>query len=142
MARFMAYAHRGVSDYAALYDWLVRDPEAFWSALWRFCGVKTARGWDRVLEHGGRLPGARWFPGARLNFAENLLRRRDDHPALIGLREDGARRVLSYRALHGQVSRLAQALSALGIGPGDRVAGYLPNTPEAVIAMLASTSLR
>jgi len=93
-----------------------------------------------VLVDGERLPGARWFPGTRLNFAENLLRRRDTGPALVFRSESGLRRELGWRELHAAVARLAAALRAWGIRPGDRVAGYLPNLPEAIVAMLAATS--
>src|SRR2546422_2345809 len=85
--------------------------------------------------------GPRWFPGARLNFAETLLRRRDAHPALVACNEPGGRRELSYAELHGEARRVAAALEAAGVRPGDRVAAFMPNVPETVIAMLAATSL-
>ena len=87
------------------------------------------------------MPGARWFEGARLNFAENLLRRDDSHPALIFAGEDGRRRELSWAELQAQVRALAAALAADGVGVGDRVAGYLPNIPETIVAMVATTAL-
>jgi acetoacetyl-CoA synthetase len=127
--------------YAALHRWSVAAPEAFWSALWEFCGVVAEGEREPVLEHGDRFPGARWFPAAQLNYAENLLRRRDDHCALIGLTEAGEPRRISYRELHDEVARIAASLRALGVGPGDRIAGFLPNIPETVIAMLASSSI-
>ncbi len=128
-------------DYAALQRWSVERPERFWASVWSFCGVVAAERGDTVLEHPEHMPGARWFPGARLNFAENLLRRRDDTPALVFRGEDRVRRSLSHRELYALVSRLRQALQARGIGPGERVAAYLPNLPETVAAMLAATSL-
>jgi acetoacetyl-CoA synthetase len=128
-------------DWPSLYDWSIRRPDQFWPVVWRFCGVKSSRGWDTVLEDGHKMPGARWFRGARLNFAENLLRRSDDHPALVFRGETGKRSALSYREINDLVSRLAQALRTRGIRLGDRVAGYLPNLPETVAAMLAATSL-
>ncbi len=129
------------ADFAALYRHSIDDMEAFWRSLWRFCGV-IGEGWEsQTLEHGDRLPGARWFPQARLNFAENLLRRRDDSDAIVFYGEDTVRRRLSAAELYAEVSRLAQALRAAGVGVGDRVAGWLPNMPEAVIAMLASSSI-
>ncbi len=129
------------ADYPALHRWSVENREAFWCSVWDFCGVIAATRGDVVLEDGERMPGARWFPDARLNFAENLLRRRDDGPAIIFRGEDRARRTLSHRALYDLVSRLAQAFEDAGIGAGDRVAGFLPNIPEAVAAMLAAASL-
>ena len=94
-------------DYAALYDWSTREPESFWPAVWKFCDIRASRRWDRVLEHADRMPGARWFRGSRLNFAENLLRHRDDRTALVFLGEDGRRTTRSYRQLYSEVARLA-----------------------------------
>ncbi|NNG03822.1 MAG: AMP-binding protein, partial [Inquilinus sp.] len=128
-------------DYAALHTWSVAEPEAFWTALWDFGGVIAETRGDRVLVDGDKMPGARFFPDARLNFAENLLRRRDDAPAIVFRGEEQVRRSLSFAELHDRVSRTTQALKAEGVGPGDRVAGYLPNLPEAVIAMLATAAL-
>jgi acetoacetyl-CoA synthetase len=127
-------------DYAALHRWSVTEPERFWSAVWSFTGVIGAPGAE-VLRHRERMPGAEWFPEARLNFAENLLRRRDAQPALVFRGETGLRRAYSFAELHACVSQLAQALRHWGVQPGDRVAGYLPNLPEAVVAMLAAASL-
>ena len=128
------------SPYADLYRWSIAHPEQFWATLWDFAGVVGERG-DQVLVDGDRMPGARWFPEARLNFAENLLRRRDDGDALVFWGEDKVKRRLSHRQLYQQVAALAAAMRALGIAPGDRVAAYLPNLPEAIIAMLATASL-
>ena len=131
------------SDYDLLWRWSIEHPQRFWPAVWRFCGVRAARAADRVLDDGARMPGARWFEGARLNFADNLLNGRmpDDRPALIALDERGRRRELSAAELRERVRAVAAALKADGVGPGDRVAGFLPNTPEPVIAMLATASL-
>ena len=96
---------------------------------------------EEVVRFMDRMPGAQWFPGARLNFAQNLLRRRDSSDALVYLREDRGVRRMSFARLHDEVSRARQALAAAGLRPGDRVAGYLPNMPETVVAMLATTSL-
>jgi hypothetical protein len=128
-------------DWDELWRWSVQHPEHFWPALWKFCAVKSSRRWDVVLSRPDAMPGAQWFSGARLNFAENLLHFDDEHPALVWRGEDGRRRVHTYAQLRREVARLAGALRALGVGPGDRVAGFLPNCPEAVIAMLAATSL-
>ena len=138
MARFMRLAGKG--DYAELHRWSVEHSEDFWELLWRFCQVRGTPGRRRLLEP-GRMPGAVWFPDARLNFAENLLRGGEEGLALSFWGEDRVRRRLSRRELHALVSRLAQALAAAGVGKGDRVAGYLPNLPEAVAAMLATASL-
>ena len=127
--------------YDALHRWSIESREAFWSMIWEFGAVVGDRGDGPVLVDGDRMPGATWFPGARLNFAENLLRRRDDVPGIVFRGEDRVRRTLSFRELYDAVSVLAPALRAAGIGQGDRVAGYLPNMPEAVIAMLATTSI-
>ncbi|MFT3906338.1 MAG: acetoacetate--CoA ligase [Steroidobacteraceae bacterium] len=129
------------SGYHDLYRWSVEYPEQFWSAVWRFCGVQATREWDRVLEAGTQMSAARWFDGARLNFAANLLQGADDATALIFRDERGTRRELSYATLRAEVARIAAGLRAAGVKSGDRVAGYLPNLPETVIAMLASASL-
>jgi acetoacetyl-CoA synthetase len=128
-------------SYDALHRWSVEDPAAFWNELRRFADVQGDFGAGPALEPGASMPDARWFPQARLNFAENLLHFRDEQPALVFVNERGARRTMSYRALHDEVARVAAGLRAAGIVPGDRVAGFLPNLPEAVVAMLATTSL-
>ena len=138
MGRFMARA--GKKSYDELHAWSVRESEAFWNLLWDFCGVQGEKG-GRTLVDGGRMPGAKWFPDGKLNFAENLLRRRDDADAMVFWGEDRIRRKLSHKSLYVLVSRLQQALADAGVGPGDRVAGYLPNLPESAAAMLATTSL-
>ena len=130
-----------LSDYSALHRFSIEEPERFWRLLWRFAGVLGEGEDGPVLVDAQRMPGARWFPEARLNFAENLLRRRDAAPALIAWAEGRPRREISHAELARDVSRLAQALAAWGVGPGDRVAGFLPNLPEAVVAMLAAASL-
>src|SRR5256714_14556987 len=160
MTEFLRYVEeRGgppVPDYSAysywqLHEWSVANPERFWSLAWRFCGIighrGTGGGAERVgvgLEHMGPPDpekGPRWFPDASLNFAENLLRFSDEEPALASWNEAGHQRTLSYRELRDAVSTLSQALKTAGVEPGDRAAGWLPNIPEAVIAMLAATSL-
>ncbi len=130
-----------VSDFASLYEFSVTERAKFWQSVKDFTGVIAETWGTVVLENGDKMPGARWFPGARLNFAENLLRRRDGADAIVFRGEDRVRRRLSHGELHDEVSRLAQALSAAGVTAGDRVAGYLPNMPEAIVAMLAATSI-
>ena len=145
MARFIATIRQeydsAVHDYPSLYEWSISYPELFWPAVWDFCGVKASKKWDRVLEHGDKMPGASWFRGSRLNFAENLLRTRGTHPAIVFRGERGSRRSISYGQLYDHVASTAQALKSADVVTGDRVAGYLPNIPETVIAMLATTSL-
>ena len=135
-----------VADVPTLYRWSAAQPEAFWPEVWDFCGV-IADPWNEVVVGLERMAppdpvlGPRWFTGARLNFAENLLRFADDREALVFWNELGRQRALSYRELNEQVAAVAEALRADGIQPGDRVAGFLPNLPETVIAMLATASL-
>ncbi len=131
----------GADAVERLRDWSVAHPEEFWQRVWDLGGVRASVPAEAVLRHGDRMPGAEWFPGARLNFAENLLRRDDATPAVIFSGEDGDRRELSWADLQVEVRGLAAALAADGVGVGDRVAGYLPNIPETVIAMLATASL-
>ena len=131
----------GPDAVSRLWQWSFDHPEIFWQRVWDLGGVKASRPADTVLAHPDRMPGATWFPGARLNFAENLLRRDDTTPALIFAGEDGTRRELSWATLQAEVRGLAAALAADGVGVGDRVAGYLPNMPEAVIGMLATAAL-
>ena len=145
LTRFMQEvgAQQGMSldGYDALYDWSIDQPEAFWRAIWDFCDVIGDGPGAVALADGDKMLGARFFPEAKINFAENLLRRRDDSDAMVFWAEDKVKRRMSWRELYDQVSRLQQALAAEGVGPGDRVAGYMPNMPETVIAMLATTSL-
>jgi acetoacetyl-CoA synthetase len=141
-AREVAATHGAeLRDYATLRTWSVEHPELFWPALWRFADVRASRPWDEVLVDGDKMPGARWFVGAGLNFAENLLRHRDGRPAIIAWTEDGGRRVLSRRELYQEVARLAAALRREGIRPGDRVAAVMPHAAETIVAMLATTAL-
>jgi acetoacetyl-CoA synthetase len=129
-----------LADFGALWRWSVENPEAFWRAMWEFGGIVGEPG-TATLDHADRMPGARFFPGARLNFAQNLLRKNEGTPALVFWGEDKVKRTMTWAELNAEVSRLAQALAAMGVAPGDRVAGYLPNMPEAIIAMLAAASI-
>ncbi len=139
--QWVTASHPQVHDYDSLYRWSVEHSDQFWSSLWDFSGVISTRTCDRILTNPTAMPGAVWFEGARLNFAENLLRFRDDRTALIFRSENGTGRELSYRLLFMEVIRCAECLKTLGVRSGDRVAGYITNSPEAVIAMLATTSL-
>ncbi len=128
-------------DYGALHRWSVENPAVFWEQVWRFTGIISSAPWERVLADGDSFPGAKWFGGARLNFAENLLRRRDDGTAVVARLENGERRSLSHGELYRRVARFAAALRASGVGPGDRVAAFMPNVPETLTGMLACASI-
>ncbi|MCF8061947.1 MAG: acetoacetate--CoA ligase [Deltaproteobacteria bacterium] len=127
--------------YDDLYQWSVQNIPDFWAAMWDFADIRASRPYDRVVDDPYRLPGARWFEGAELNFAENLLRFRDDRTALIFHGEDREHRTLTYAELYDEVARVARSLRGLDIRPGDRVAGFMPNMPETIVAMLAAVSL-
>ncbi|WP_226667153.1 acetoacetate--CoA ligase [Microbulbifer aggregans] len=129
-----------LADYADLYQWSVDEREHFWAELWDVAGVVAETRGERVLG-ADVMPGAEWFPGARLNFAENLLRYRDDKVALVERLENGSRRQLTYAELFARVGNLASALESAGVARGDRVAGFMPNIIDTVVAMLATTSL-
>ncbi|HEX2199263.1 MAG TPA: acetoacetate--CoA ligase [Burkholderiales bacterium] len=138
LARFLRLARK--DSFQDLHAWSVERSDEFWNLVWDFCEVQGDKG-GRTLVDGGRMPGARWFPEGRLNFAENLLRRRDAADAIVFWGEERIKRTLTFAQLHALVSRLAQALADAGVKKGDRVAGYLPNLPEATAAMLATASL-
>jgi acetoacetyl-CoA synthetase len=144
MKRFMDAAEnqngQAFPDYDSLYHWSVDEKEAFWSLLWDFCEVIGHKG-ERILVNGDDIEKATWFPDATLNFAENLLRRNDDAIAIHFRAENQVARSMSWKELHHQVACVAGWLRQQGVGPGDRVAGYVANMPEAVVAMLATASL-
>jgi len=129
------------TDYHDLYTWSIEESPAFWATLWDYGEVIHSRLYDQVVDDIHKLPGARWFQGARLNFAENLLRYRDDRIALSFKGEDRPTVSITYNELYQQVARLAKSLRDVGIEPGDRIAGFIPNMIESVIAMLAATSI-
>ena len=145
MHRFMEYVNErfdtDFADYPDLHQWSVENIPDLWASLWDFLEIRASRSYDRVIDDLAKMPGAEWFPGARMNFAENLLRYRDDRTALFFKGEGRALTRVTYRELHDEVARLAAALKDLGLGPGDRVAGFMANIPQAVVAMLASVSL-
>ncbi len=145
LTRFMrcVNARRGTTleDFTALYAWSLSSAETFWTEVARFADLRADFGTGPVIENAQQMPGARFFPAARLNFAANLLKFDDEQPALVFRNERGTRRTLSYRELRAEVARVAAGLREAGVVPGDRVAGFLPNLPEAAIAMLASASL-
>ena len=131
----------GVADSDALYEWSVSQPEQFWTSVWDFCGVIAECRGERVLVDGDKMPGAQWFPDAKLNFAENLLRRRDDEDAMVFWGEDKVRRRMSFAEVYDAVSRTAQAMTVAGVKQGDRVAAFMPNMPETIIFMLAASTI-
>ncbi len=143
------YDHN-VHDYSSLYEWSIKYTEQFWPAVFQFCHIEANTAWDSVLESGNSFADIQWFKGCKLNFAKNLLRScnnmgnntdSQDEPAIIFWGENKVRRSLSYKQLYQQVAQLAGALKSTGVSKGDRVAGFMPNLPESVIAMLATTSI-
>jgi len=128
-------------EYAALYRWSIENIPDFWAAMWDFVDIKASRPYDEVVDDLKNFPGARWFSGARLNFAENLLRFRDSRTALIFKGEERDSTTMTYAELYDEVSRVARSLKEAGVKEGDRIAGFMPNMPEAVVAMLAAASL-
>ncbi|MFC1796314.1 acetoacetate--CoA ligase [Pseudomonadota bacterium] len=130
----------GIHEYQDLHRYSIENPTEFWRAVWEFCEIVGYAG-NEVIVDADQMPGAKWFPGARLNFAENLLRFRDEQTAILFKSETGDKAELTYKELHTAVAQTASALKAAGVETGDRVAAYLPNLPETVIAMLAATSL-
>ena len=130
-----------VSTYEALHHWSITATDDFWRCIWDYCEVIASEQSDVVVRDVDKMPGASWFPDARLNFAENLLRRRGDAVAIVSLLENGTRKETSFDELHAQVAATVAALKARCIEPGDRVAGFMPNVTETVVAMLAATSL-
>jgi acetoacetyl-CoA synthetase len=145
MYRFMTFINendkQNFTEYAPLYEWSIENIAEFWAAFWEFADIIHSQPYDEVIDDVTKMPGAKWFTGARLNFAENLLRYRDDRVALIFKGEDQPSIRMTYAQLYDEVARLARSLKALGIEPGDRVVGFMPNMPESIIAMLAATSM-
>jgi acetoacetyl-CoA synthetase len=141
MYRFMKSANSEFRDYAQLHDWSIGSIPEFWAAVWEFVGIRASKPYSSVVDDIKKFPGAQWFEGAQLNFAENLLRFRDDRVALAFWGEGQAPVRMTYKELYDQVARVARALRDLGVKTGDRVAGFMPNMPETIVAMLAAASL-
>ncbi|MGC9967751.1 MAG: acetoacetate--CoA ligase [Syntrophobacteraceae bacterium] len=145
ITRFINFVNRtcglDIRSYAELYRWSVDRIPEFWASVWDFTEIKASRRFDKVVADLAKYPGTDWFPGARLNFAENLLRFRDNHPAFVFRGEDGKAATMTYAELFDSVARLSRALRDMGIVAGDRVAGYMPNLIETAVAMLAATSI-
>jgi acetoacetyl-CoA synthetase len=133
-------ACRTFPSYRDLHAWSIASPDQFWPAVWDFCGVVGERG-ERALLHPDRMPGTQWFPDARLNYAENLLRYDGPEAALVFWGEDKVKRSLSRRQVREQALKLAAAFRTMGVRPGDRVAAYMPNMPETIVTMLAAATL-
>jgi acetoacetyl-CoA synthetase len=145
MTRFIEFLNRerglSLQSYDDLYQWSISSIPEFWESVWRFTDIRHSAPFRAVLENPA-MPGASWFPGAQLNFAENLLRYRDDRAALVFVQEGGeVTQTATYAELYGMVARLARCLADRGVGHGDRVAGFMPNRVETVVGMLATASL-
>ncbi len=144
ITRFIEFVNKefgtSVSNYSGLYNWSVTEIEKFWEALWKYSGIIHSKSYDKIL-YERKMPGAKWFEGAELNFAENLLHYRDDEIALISYREDHPVIRLTYKELYTKVAACAAGLKKLGVIQNDRVVGFVTNIPETVIAMLAAASL-
>jgi len=145
MYRFMGFINekynQNFREYEPLYQWSIENIPDFWASMWEFAEIKASRPYDQVIDDVAKMPGAKWFSGARLNFAENLLRYRDDQVALIFKGEDRDTSKMTYAELYDEVARVAKSLRETGVQVGDRVVGFMPNMPETIIAMLAATSI-
>jgi len=145
MYRFMNFINekfkQSFNEYEPLYQWSIANMPEFWESFWEFSGIKSSKKYDEVINDISKMPGAKWFSGAYLNFAENLLRYKDKSIALIFQGESGESVKITYAELYRQVGQLSLSLRKMGIKPGDRVVGFMPNIPEAVIAMLAAASV-
>jgi acetoacetyl-CoA synthetase len=145
MYRFMQFINskyqQKLDAYAPLYEWSIQNIPEFWASIWDFLKIIHSAPYQEVVDDPAKMPGARWFSGARLNFAENLLRYRDSHTALIFKGEAQPAIKMTYAELYDEVARIAKSLRTMGIKPGDRVVGFMPNMPQAIIAMLAATSI-
>lgn len=145
ITRFIAYVngknHQNIKTYRELYNWSIENIPDFWARMWEFANIKASHGYNQVVDDVKKLPGAKWFAGAHLNFAENLLRYRDDHLAFIFKGETQKYRQMTYGELYYTVARLAKSLKDIGVKPGDRVVAYMPNLMETAMAMLAATSI-
>jgi acetoacetyl-CoA synthetase len=141
MTRINEKFNKNFTEYGELWEWSVENLVDFWTQAWDFLDIKVSSPYETVIQDKEKMPGAKFFAGSKLNFAENLLRFRDDRTALVFRGEDSVRRTLTYNQLYTEVAQTAAALKAQGVQPGDRVVGFVPNMPESIIAMLAATSL-
>jgi acetoacetyl-CoA synthetase len=129
------------NEYHTIHQWSVENIPEFWAEIWDYCRIKHSKTYTQVVDDPKKMPGAKWFTGARMNFAENLLSRNDDHLAMIFWGEDTVRREITYAELYEQVRLAAAGFKRLGVEKGDRVAAFMPNMPETIIAMLAAASI-
>jgi acetoacetyl-CoA synthetase len=145
LTRFIKFVQQHYSkkvfDYHTLYQWSVEDIENFWQSIWQFCGVTASQEASVVLEESAHMTKAKFFPGAKLNYAQNLIENHDTEDVIVFWGEDKVKKYLTRDMLRERVSKVAQAMKEYGVNPGDRVAGYVPNTPETLICALAATSL-
>ncbi|MBC8214664.1 MAG: acetoacetate--CoA ligase [Candidatus Marinimicrobia bacterium] len=145
MSKFCEFVNQHYSlkltNYHELYDWSIQNISEFWEAIWEFTNVIHSADFTQIIDDLLKMPGAKWFSNAKLNYAENLLKYRDDRIAIQFYGEDSIRRTLTYSELYEQVEKLAFALKSVGVEKGDRVAGFMPNLPETIIAMLATSSI-
>ncbi len=145
MFRFMNFINKiydqNITEYGQLYKWSIENIPEFWTAMWDFAEIKASKPYSQIIDNLDKMPGAKWFSGARLNFTENLLRYRDKQAAIIfkGENQDTIR--ITYAELYKKVAGVAESLIDLGIKKGDRIAGFMPNIPETIIAMLAAAGI-
>ena len=132
---------KNFTSYFELYKWSIENIPDFWGSFWEYSGIIHSEDFNAVVDDAKKMPGAKWFEGAKLNYAENLLKRRDDKTAIIFRGENEVERRISYKELYNEAHKLAEGLKKLGVKKGDRLAGFIPNMPEAIIAMLAAASL-
>ena len=130
-----------IDKYEELYEWSISNPKQFWEETWKYSNIISSSDYHEIVDDITKMPGAEWFSGAKLNFAENLLRFRDDRPAIHYKSENSKIRTITYKSLYSSVEALSFSLRSIGVKKGDRVAGYISNIPEAIIAMLATSSI-
>ena len=130
-----------IENYSELHSWSILNISDFWKAIWGFMAIEFSSNYINIVDDENKMPGAKWFEGLRFNFAENLLRVRSDKPAIHFQSENNSNRTISYKKLYSEVEKLASSLRKMGVKKGDRVVGYIPNIPEAIIGMLATTSI-
>ena len=145
MYRFMNFINgkfnKSFAEYTSLYQWSVDNLPEFWASMWEFAEIKASKPYDKVIDSEDKMMGVKWFEGSRLNFAENLLRYRDDNVALAFKQEDMPILRVTYKELYNEVAKVARSLRETGVTAGDRVVGFMPNMPQTIIAMLAATSI-